>query len=132
LPLGKISVVAGASNVGKSLLVAGDFAARVSTGSPWPDGSACPAGDVLIVSGHDGAADTLVPRLRDHGADLKRVHFVEGLIRPLGETRNPKLEIRNKFEMQRKGNDGNSAGNSKLEIRTPSTGSGLRGPGRRG
>jgi putative DNA primase/helicase len=127
-PLGKISVVAGASNVGKSLLVAGDFAARVSTGSPWPDGSACPVGDVLIASGHDGAADTLVPRLRDHGADLKRVHFVEGLIRPLRETRNPKLEIRNEFGMQRKGNDGNVAGNSKLEIRTPSTSSGLRGP----
>jgi hypothetical protein len=38
-------VVAGASYVGKSLLVLGDFADRVRTGSPWPDGSACPAGD---------------------------------------------------------------------------------------
>ena len=80
LPLGKIAVVAGAGNTGKSLLVAGDFAARVSNGSPWPDGSTCPAGDVLIASGHDSAADTLVPRLRDHGADMRRVHFLEAFV----------------------------------------------------
>ena len=81
LALGKIAVVAGAANVGKSLLVTGDFAARVSVGSPWPDGSACPAGDVLIASGHDGAADTIVPRLLEHGAELRRVHFLQGFTR---------------------------------------------------
>jgi hypothetical protein len=43
--LGKISVVAGAANVGKSL-VTGDFAARVSVRAAWPDGSPCPVGDV--------------------------------------------------------------------------------------
>jgi hypothetical protein len=32
LALGKIAVVAGAANVGKSLLVTGDFAARVFSG----------------------------------------------------------------------------------------------------
>ena len=78
LALGKIAVVAGAANVGKSLLVTGDFAARVSVGADWPDGSACPIGDVLIASGYDGAADTIVPRLLEHGADLRRVHFLEG------------------------------------------------------
>jgi hypothetical protein len=45
LALGKIAVVAGASNVGKSLLVAGDFVVRVSVGVAWPDGSPCPVGD---------------------------------------------------------------------------------------
>jgi len=65
-------VVAGAGNVGKSLLVAGDFAARVSAGSAWPDGSACTPGDVLIASGHDSAADTLVPRLGDYGPEKGR------------------------------------------------------------
>jgi hypothetical protein len=79
LPLGKIAVVAGASDAGKSLLVAGDFAARVSNGLPWPDGSLCAAGDVLIVGGHDSPADTLVPRLCDHGADLQRVHFLDSM-----------------------------------------------------
>jgi hypothetical protein len=81
LALGKIAVVAGGANVGKSLLVTGDFAARVSVGAAWPDGSACPVGDVLVASGHDGAADTIVPRLLEHGADLRRVHFLEGFTR---------------------------------------------------
>ena len=45
LALGKIAVVAGAANVGKSLLVTGDFAAQVSVGAAWPDGSPCPASD---------------------------------------------------------------------------------------
>src|SRR5580704_6524095 len=79
--LGKIAVVAGAANVGKSLLVTGDFAARVSVGADWPDGSACPMGDVLIASGYEGTADTIVPRLLAHGADLRRVHFLEGFAR---------------------------------------------------
>jgi len=77
--LGMVGLVAGAAGTGKTLLVAADFAARVSTGSAWPDGSGCPRGDVLIASGEDGAAETLVPRLVDHGADLQRVHFVEGI-----------------------------------------------------
>ena len=45
LALGKIAVVAGAANVGKSLLVTGDVAARVSVGAAWTEGSPCPAGD---------------------------------------------------------------------------------------
>ena len=78
--LGKISVVAGSADVGKTLMVAGDFASRVSCGTAWPGGSACPAGDVVIVGRHDGLTDTLVPRLKDHGADLRRVHFVGGVV----------------------------------------------------
>jgi hypothetical protein len=77
----KIAVVAGAANVGKSLLVTGDFAAQVSVRAVWPDGSPSPVGDVLIASGYDGAADTVVPRLLEHGADLRRVHFLEGFTR---------------------------------------------------
>jgi putative DNA primase/helicase len=38
-------------------------------------------GDVLIASGFDGAADTIVPRLVEHGADLRRVHFLQGFAR---------------------------------------------------
>jgi len=41
LALGKIA----AANVGRSLLVTGDFAAQVSVGAAWPDGSPCPASD---------------------------------------------------------------------------------------
>ena len=78
LAVNKITVVAGAVGVGKSMLVAGDLAARVSAGSAWPDGTPGEAGDVLIASGNDHAEDTLVPRLEAHGANLERVHFLEG------------------------------------------------------
>ena len=75
LALGKVSVVAGVPGAGKSLMVAGDFAARVSTGSAWPDGGECPRGDVFIAGGEDKSEDTLMPRLCRHAADLRRVHF---------------------------------------------------------
>src|SRR5947209_5994873 len=78
LALGKLVVLAGVPGAGKSLLAAADFAARVTLGSAWPDGGACPKGDVLIASREDEADDTLVPRLIDHGADLGRVGFAEG------------------------------------------------------
>jgi len=78
LATGKITVIAGAAGVGKSLMVAADLAARLSVGSAWPDGAAQSAQDVLIASGQDGSEDTLVPRLVYHGADLQRVHFLEG------------------------------------------------------
>ena len=77
--LGKLAVVAGAPEVGKSLLVAAELAAHVSTGSPWPDGSPCPLGEVVIVSGHDDVRDILVPWLSAHGADLARVHLADGV-----------------------------------------------------
>src|SRR5690606_28563935 len=45
-------------------------------GDPWPDGTAAPLGRVLLWSGEDDPADTLVPRLRAAGADLSRVLIV--------------------------------------------------------
>ena len=39
LAVKKITVVAGAVGVGKSLLVAGDLAAWLPAGSAWPDGT---------------------------------------------------------------------------------------------
>ena len=41
LPLAQISLLASRPGEGKGLLTA-DIAARISTGSPWPDGSPCP------------------------------------------------------------------------------------------
>ena len=51
----KITAVAGAVGVGKSLLVAGDLAARFSVGSAWPDAAPGQAADVLIAGGNDEA-----------------------------------------------------------------------------
>lgn len=72
LPRGKLVTLDGDPGLGKSTLAL-DWAARVSTGSPWPDGDRCPAGGVLLLSAEDGLADTIRPRLDAAGADTTRV-----------------------------------------------------------
>ena len=75
LAAGKVHIVAGAPGTGKTTLAL-DFAAAVTTGGRWPDGTRAPVGDVLIWSGEDAPTDTLAPRLLAAGADMSRVHFV--------------------------------------------------------
>lgn len=76
--LGRLSVLAGNPGTGKSYLTC-DMAARVSTGSAWPDGSPCDRGSVLLLNAEDDAADTIKPRLRLHGAAMERVHVLSGV-----------------------------------------------------
>ncbi|MDP9165421.1 MAG: AAA family ATPase [Actinomycetota bacterium] len=73
LPLGKLAVLDGDPAVGKSTLSI-DITARVTRGHAWPDGTPCPAGNVLLLSAEDGLADTIRPRLDAAGADSRRVH----------------------------------------------------------
>lgn len=54
------------------------MAATVTMGGRWPDGSRCQPGNVLVWSGEDDPADTLLPRLLAAGADKSRVYFVSG------------------------------------------------------
>ena len=83
---GKINKLVGLPGVGKSLITV-DTAARVSRAMLWPDGTGrAPLGNVLIVSAEDGAADTILPRLRAHGADLERVAWIKGKKEPLGRS----------------------------------------------
>lgn len=83
LPLGKMTLLAGPSGVGKSTILF-DIAARVTTGEPWPDGSkGCAPGDVLIWSAEDEIDDTIVPRLMAAGANLQRIRFPDKV--PAGE-----------------------------------------------
>jgi putative DNA primase/helicase len=77
LALGKMHLLAGAPGQGKTTIALA-FAATVTSGGRWPDGSRCPAGNVLIWSGEDDPADTLLPRLIAAGADRTRVFFVTG------------------------------------------------------
>lgn len=77
LALGKLHILAGAPGQGKTTLAIA-MAATVTSGGRWPDGSRCDAGHVLIWSGEDDPADTLLPRLIAAGADKSRVHFVSG------------------------------------------------------
>jgi hypothetical protein len=44
----------------------------VSVGKPWPDGSGCEAGGVVILSAEDGLADTIRPRFDAAGGDPSR------------------------------------------------------------
>ncbi|MBC7480709.1 MAG: AAA family ATPase [Rhizobacter sp.] len=77
LALGKLHILAGAPGQGKTTLAMA-MAATVTSGGRWPDGSRCNTGNVLIWSGEDDPADTLLPRLIAAGADTARVYFVTG------------------------------------------------------
>jgi hypothetical protein len=84
LPLGKLTLVDGDPDQGKSLLVL-DLAARLSAGRPLPDGfvpeKPC---SVVILAREDDLDDTIVPRLRAAGADLSRIHLLKARIESNG------------------------------------------------
>src|SRR5262245_45982562 len=77
-PLCKLVLLDGDPGLGKSLLLI-DLAAIVSTHGTMPDGSQGIKGDILILSGEDGAADTIRPRLRVAGANLDKVHILDSI-----------------------------------------------------
>jgi hypothetical protein len=79
LARGKAHIIGGQPGAGKTTL-AMKFAATVTTGGRWPDGTTATRGNVILWSGEDDPADTLVPRLAASGADLGRVFFVEDVI----------------------------------------------------
>ncbi len=78
LAAGKMQILAGAPGCGKTT-IAMAIAATVTTGGKWPDGTACEPGNVVIWSGEDDPADTLIPRLVLSGANLRRVFFISGI-----------------------------------------------------
>jgi AAA domain-containing protein len=76
IPAGKLTLIDGDPGDGKSTMSL-DLAARVSTGSPMPDGSAGAKGTVIILSAEDGIADTIRPRLDAAGADAGQVIAID-------------------------------------------------------
>jgi putative DNA primase/helicase len=77
---GKVTLIAGNPGLGKSQVTA-SIAGIVTTGGTWPvDRTRCDPGGVLFFSAEDDPADTLRPRLEAVGADLGRVHFVDGIV----------------------------------------------------
>lgn len=85
LAKGKLHILAGAGGTGKTTLLI-SLIATITTGGRWPDGSRCSEpGNALIWSSEDDPADTLVPRLAAAGADLNRVHIIQGRINAQGE-----------------------------------------------
>lgn len=81
--IGKLSLLAGDPGLGKSFVTL-DMAARVSTGSAWPDApnSPNPVGGVILLSAEDDPADTIRPRLDGTGADVSRIKVLSGVSRP--------------------------------------------------
>ncbi len=77
LACGKLHLLAGAAGTGKTS-IALSLAASLSRGGAWPDGAPIEPADVVIWTGEDGIADTLLPRLLVAGGDPRRVHFVTG------------------------------------------------------
>lgn len=75
IPEGRITLFVGVPGEGKSFTTI-DAAARVSTGSPWPDGAPCERGSVILISAEDDPHDTIRPRLDAAGADVSRIHLL--------------------------------------------------------
>ena len=92
LALGKLSVMDGDPGLGKSAAVL-DLAARVSTGSPFPDGAECGtgAGGVVVLSAEDGLADTIKPRLEAAGADTSRISSLATVTTGSGDAKQERL-----------------------------------------
>ena len=76
---GRMSLLVGMPGIGKSFLTT-DMAARVSTGTPWPDRHPCERGSVLFVTAEDDPRDTIKPRLDAARADSRRVQLLAGVI----------------------------------------------------
>lgn len=80
IPLGKLTVIAGDPKVGKSFFTV-YLAAVVSAAQRWagPGMADCALGDVIMLSAEDDPEDTIIPRLIAAGANMDRVHIVEGV-----------------------------------------------------
>src|SRR5215213_3861420 len=74
IPLGKITVLDGDPDNGKSVLTT-DLAARVTTGRtmPYGFGKTFPQAGVVILSAEDGVGDTIRPRFDAAGGDPSKV-----------------------------------------------------------
>lgn len=77
LALGKLHLLAGAPGCGKTTLALA-FAATLSRGGLWPDGTRAPTGSTLIWSSEDDAGDSIKPRFLANGGDPEKLHIVSG------------------------------------------------------
>jgi putative DNA primase/helicase len=74
--IGMLGLVDGDPSRGKSQMLA-LFAGHVTKGRPWPDGSPCPLGGMVIVGAEDPIEEVWVPRLEAVGADLELVVILQ-------------------------------------------------------
>jgi hypothetical protein len=82
---GKVTLIAGDPGISKSLVTV-SLAATSSVGGLWPvDGIPAPLGDVVFISAEDDPADTIRPRLDAAGADPRRVHILQSVLKMQGD-----------------------------------------------
>jgi putative DNA primase/helicase len=79
IPLETISLLAGIGGLGKSTATL-DLAATISTGRPFPDGTVASVGDTILFSAED-SDKVIKARLLRQGADMKRIHKIDGRAR---------------------------------------------------
>jgi 5S rRNA maturation endonuclease (ribonuclease M5) len=75
IPLGKLTIIEGDPDEGKSFLTLA-IAAAISNGYGLPFGEIKETGNVLLLSAEDGRADTIRPRLDLLGADVSKIFAV--------------------------------------------------------
>ena len=81
---GKFHLLGGVAGTGKTTISLA-LASSITVGGRFPDSSRSPSGNVVIWTGEDDISDTLAPRLMAMGANLDKVHFVQGVIGEDGE-----------------------------------------------
>ena len=116
LALGKLTVLSGQSELGKST-VSIDWIARMSRGDEWPDGNSAPRGSAIIISSEDGIEDTIKPRLVAVDANLERVHMLTCTTTGKGEHRTFSLQT----DLEKLGEKLAAIGDVKLVVFDPIT-----------
>ena len=81
---GKFHLLGGVAGTGKTTISLA-LASSITNGGRFPDSTRSPSGNVVVWTGEDDIADTLTPRLMAMGANLDRVHFVQGVVSADGE-----------------------------------------------
>jgi putative DNA primase/helicase len=75
---GKLHLLAGRPGSLKTTAAIG-FAATITIGGQWPDGSKAAQAKVIIWSGEDAINDTLLPRFLAAGGDPNEIAFISGV-----------------------------------------------------
>jgi len=91
IAMGKVTLIAGDPGLGKSFMTL-ELCARVSRGE-------CGSADInhlpqaVILSAEDDAGDTIRPRLVDMGANLSRVHIIDGVAKTKDESADDRCDL---------------------------------------
>ncbi|MDQ6911073.1 MAG: AAA family ATPase, partial [Actinomycetota bacterium] len=105
---GKMTVLGGDPGVGKGTIGI-DIAARLSSGTPWPDGHAGEICKTFLLTGEDDPEDTIRPRLDAAGADSALVVLIDRITDPQTGPRRLSLDTDAEHLMRHVANDGGGA-----------------------